>query len=79
VNATERQIVAGLDQLHRQAAGYTPCRWAYDGIKDLYSCSHIEVTGRCVINHVEGMNHFPNQGSMRDEQDEDQDENDTLP
>ena len=55
----ERQILAALDQLHRQVSGIEPCRWAYDGGRDEYSCAHLTFTGRAVIDHVQQMNHYP--------------------
>jgi hypothetical protein len=58
MNTTERQIVASLDQLHRELVGIEPCRWAYDGKTDTYSCSHLEFTGRTVIYKVEGFNRY---------------------
>jgi hypothetical protein len=58
VNTTERQIVASLDQLHRELVGVKPCRWAYDGRTDTYTCSHLEATGKTVIGKVEGFNRY---------------------
>ena len=55
----ERQILAALDQLHRHVSGIEPCRWAYDGGRDEYSCRHLSFIGREVIDQVERMNHYP--------------------
>jgi hypothetical protein len=56
----ERQILASLDRLHRDAAeaGPSPCRWHYNGTRDTYSCSHITLTGKAVIGRVESMNRY---------------------
>ena len=43
-STVDRQIVAGLDQLHREMVGAGQCRWAYDG--------------RVVISRVEGFNRY---------------------
>jgi len=60
MNITERQIVAGLDQLHRELGFKEPCRWAYDGHggNDTYACPHISLTGHALIEHVNGFNHY---------------------
>ena len=54
----ERQIVAALDQIHRELAGAAPCRWSYQGVKDTYTCPHTSVTGRQVVDRVESFNYF---------------------
>lgn len=57
--SVDRQIVASLDQLHHEATGMIkPCRWSYSGGQDTYSCPHIKLTGREVIDRVSGFNHF---------------------
>ena len=58
MNTTERQIVASLDQLHRELVGVKPCRWAYDGRTDTYTCPHLEFTGKRVIGKVEGFTRY---------------------
>lgn len=60
MNTTERQILAALDRLHREMADNQPCRWRYDGGRDNYSCSHLSLSGRDVIDRVEAMNYYPN-------------------
>ena len=57
-STVDRQIVAGLDQLHREMVGAGQCRWAYDGVKDEYLCPHLRLTGRVVISRVEGFNRY---------------------
>ena len=57
-STTERQIVASLDQLHREMVDSKPCQWSYDGGKDLYSCPHLALTGKVVIGRVQGFNHY---------------------
>jgi hypothetical protein len=43
-------ICKALDRLHRELAGLrAPCRFYYDGRRDIYSCEHGEVSGRVVI------------------------------
>ena len=54
----ETQIASSLDQLHRELVGGDPCRWTYDGLKDAYSCVHLRLTGRVVIDRVQGFNHY---------------------
>ena len=54
----ERQITASLDQLHREIVGREPCRWSYDGGKDIYSCPHLTLTGKDVIGRVESFNSY---------------------
>jgi hypothetical protein len=56
--SVDRQIVSGLDQLHREMAGTGQCRWEYDGAKDEYSCPHLRLGGRVVIGRVEGFNRY---------------------
>jgi hypothetical protein len=60
MNTLERQIVAALDQLHRDMAGNSLCRWEYTGSggQDVYSCPHLSLNGREVIGLVEQMNHY---------------------
>ena len=57
-STVDRQIVAGLDQLHRETVGTGQCRWEYDGVKDEYSCPHLRLSGRVVIGRVEGFNRY---------------------
>ena len=57
-STVDRQIVAGLDQLHRETVGAGQCRWQYDGVKDEYSCPHLRLGGRVVIGRVEGFNRY---------------------
>lgn len=57
-STVDRQIVAGLDQLHREAVGRELCRWQYDGVKDEYSCPHARLSGGVVIGRVEGFNRY---------------------
>lgn len=46
----DQVIAKALDRLHTDLAGYRkPCRWHYDGKTDIYSCCHIELKGRTVI------------------------------
>ena len=54
-------MLAALDRLHRELAERQPCRWSYDGGRDTYSCPHLSVTGRDVVNRVNGMNYYPMQ------------------
>ena len=54
----ETQIASSLDQLHRELVGGDPCRWTYDGLKDAYSCVHLRLTGRVVIDRVQGFNRY---------------------
>ena len=54
----ERQMLAALDRLHRELAGRQSCRWSYDGGRDTYSCPHLSVTGREVVDRVDDMNLF---------------------
>tara|TARA_Y100000310_G_scaffold218694_1_gene219987 strand:- start:655 stop:855 length:201 start_codon:yes stop_codon:yes gene_type:complete len=56
----ERQILASLDRLHRDEAdaGPEPCRWNYNGARDIYSCPHITLSGKAVIGRVETMNQY---------------------
>ena len=60
MSITERQIVAGLDQLHREFGVREPCRFQYDGHggNDTYSCEHIRLTGHALIEHVNWFNHY---------------------
>ena len=58
MNTTERQILSSLDQQHRDLVGPVPCRWNYDGKTDTYSCQHLKLPGRAVIDRVEGMNRY---------------------
>ena len=57
-STTERQIVASLDQIHREMVSHEPCSWDYDGGKDVYSCPHIALAGKVVIERVEGFNRY---------------------
>ena len=57
-STVDRQIVAGLDQLHRETVGMGQCRWEYDGVKDEYFCPHLRLDGRVVIGRVEGFNRY---------------------
>lgn len=54
----ETQITASLDQLHRELVGAASCRWTYDGRKDEYSCAHLRLTGKVVIDRVQGFNRY---------------------
>ena len=56
---TDRQIVAGLDQIHRELITSTPCRWSYTGTTDTYTCPHLTLTGKEVITRVERFNYYP--------------------
>jgi hypothetical protein len=47
--------------LHRELVGIKPCRWAYDGRTDTYTCSHLEATGKTVIGKVKGFNRYTSQ------------------
>ncbi len=57
-STVDRQIVASLDQLHREMVGMGQCRWSYDGVKDEYLCPHVQLSGRVVIRRVEGFNRY---------------------
>ena len=57
-STVDRQIVAGLDQLHREMVGMGQCRWSYDGVKDEYFCPHVQLSGKVVISRVEGFNRY---------------------
>lgn len=49
-----RAIAQTLDRLHAELAGKRkPCRWAYDGARDIYSCPHLTLTGGQVIGATE--------------------------
>jgi hypothetical protein len=65
-STTERQIVASLDQLHREMSGNKPCIWNYDGAKDVYSCPHLSLTGQIVIGRVQGFNRYSTTIGERD-------------
>ena len=62
--SVDKQIVCALDQLHRELTGEREkeaCRWQYKGGTDNYSCHHLSLSGKTVIEKVESFNSFPNQ------------------
>ena len=58
MSTIDRQIMNALDKIHDPFK--EPCRWQYDGLKDIYSCEHMTIKGYDVISRVEAMNHFVN-------------------
>jgi len=49
----DQQICKALDRMHYELAGYRePCRWRYDGKSDTYSCEHVSIQGKHVIEQV---------------------------
>jgi len=57
-NTTEKQILSSLDQIHRELSSVAPCRWQYDGVQDVYSCTHLRLSGREVIDRVHTFNRW---------------------
>ena len=57
-NTTEKQILSSLDQIHRELSSVAPCRWQYDGVQDVYFCTHLRLSGREVIDKVQTFNRW---------------------
>ena len=57
-NTTEKQILSSLDQIHRELSSVVPCRWQYDGVQDVYSCTHLRLAGKEVIDRVHTFNRW---------------------
>jgi len=50
----DKQIANMLDRIHRELYGgrMSPCRWYYNGTKDVYHCPHTAVFGKEVFTRL---------------------------
>lgn len=55
VVSIDKQLVSALDRIHRDVSRQV-CRWQYDNMKDTYSCQHMIVTGRQLVDEVNRVN-----------------------